>query len=59
MVFLFEYFLCVGTCPKNQFLCANGNCVPFVFTCNGEDDCGDESDEHMTSCDSGSLKLYL
>lgn len=42
-----------GTCPKKQFLCSNGNCIPFIFTCNGLDECGDRSDENITTCLSG------
>ena len=36
-------------CNTSQYQCANGRCVPEAWTCDGEDDCGDRSDE--TSCD--------
>nr|XP_055043780.1 complement factor I-like [Misgurnus anguillicaudatus] len=32
-----------GKCDK--FSCANGKCLPYGRTCNGVDDCGDNSDE--------------
>ena len=38
-----------GACSTHQFLCANEKCVPVSWTCDGEDDCGDNSDE-TTSC---------
>ena len=47
----------LGTCPRKQFLCSNGKCISKVFTCNGEDDCGDASDEKMANCDAGNLEL--
>ncbi|XP_043234344.1 uncharacterized protein LOC122387849 [Amphibalanus amphitrite] len=39
-------FMCRATaCLKGHFHCANGNCVNGAFKCDGEDDCGDMSDE--------------
>ena len=38
-----------GVCSTHEFLCANEQCVPLTWTCDGEDDCGDNSDE-TTSC---------
>ena len=32
-------------CPKEKFLCNNTKCLPSTFKCNGQDDCGDNSDE--------------
>ena len=34
-----------NTCNGNHFTCNNGLCVPHGWTCDGEDDCGDSSDE--------------
>uniref|UniRef100_A0A3B3XJB8 Uncharacterized protein n=1 Tax=Poecilia mexicana TaxID=48701 RepID=A0A3B3XJB8_9TELE len=33
------------TCALNEFTCASGRCISKNFVCNGEDDCGDGSDE--------------
>jgi len=32
-------------CKADQFSCSNGRCISHKFTCNGEDDCDDNSDE--------------
>lgn len=33
------------TCSVDYFQCANNNCVPKYWQCDGDDDCGDNSDE--------------
>ena len=33
------------TCKDNQFRCSNNLCIPRLFVCDRQDDCGDESDE--------------
>ena len=38
-----------GACSTHEFLCGNEQCVPLTWTCDGEDDCGDNSDE-TASC---------
>jgi len=35
----------VETCPSNLFTCANGECVLQAWTCDGDMDCEDGSDE--------------
>lgn len=32
-------------CADNEFTCRNGNCQPQNWLCDGDDDCGDQSDE--------------
>lgn len=33
------------TCATNEFTCASGRCISKNFVCNGEDECGDGTDE--------------
>ena len=34
------------TCnPDTQFTCTNGRCIPKLWKCDWDDDCGDRSDE--------------
>ena len=34
-----------SSCSAEQFTCGNGFCVPKLWRCDGENDCGDNSDE--------------
>ena len=47
---VFKCFLdenCTGeVCASHQFECASGHCIPFSWSCDGENDCGDSSDEN-------------
>ena len=36
-------------CPPNHYKCNNDACVPQVWVCDGDNDCGDNSDE-LASC---------
>jgi len=48
-------WLC-AVCRDDQFECQNtGHCIPAEFICDGEDQCGDMSDE--TNC--GELSCYF
>ncbi|XP_018027289.2 sushi, von Willebrand factor type A, EGF and pentraxin domain-containing protein 1, partial [Hyalella azteca] len=39
-------FMCkAGACPMGSSLCSNGKCVNNAFLCDGQNDCGDMSDE--------------
>ena len=39
-------FLCmIEACPAGTFHCSNGQCVNRKFLCDGQNDCGDSSDE--------------
>ena len=33
------------TCSSDEFTCANGRCTPMSWLCDGDNDCGDMSDE--------------
>lgn len=37
-------------CREDQFTCSDGQCIPQVWTCDGDIDCGDGSDETAASC---------
>lgn len=39
------------TCGVDEFRCKDsGRCIPARWKCDGEDDCGDESDEPKEEC---------
>ena len=42
-----------GTCPQNTFRCSNGKCIATLLTCDGDNNCGDGSDEMAPHCIQG------
>lgn len=46
---------CIRSCSNNQFQCTSGRCIPDHWACDGDNDCGDFSDENMT-CRGGSAR---
>lgn len=45
----------MGECSLRQFKCNNDKCVQLTWMCDGEDDCGDNSDETAKECTGMSL----
>jgi len=39
-----------GACSDVEFQCKNGDCIQSEWTCDSDDDCGDNSDETLPEC---------
>lgn len=37
-------------CEDAKYTCANGKCIPRLWACDGDDDCGDNTDEDAMFC---------
>jgi len=47
-----------SNCPDTHFSCKNKNCVTGDSLCNGNDDCGDGSDETI-GCNGKLIKQFI
>ena len=48
-----------GICPSNTFPCKNGKCISTLLECDGDDNCGDGSDENNRVCKLGISNLLV
>lgn len=44
------FLIAEKACGPEQFRCTSGNCIPLRWSCDGENDCSDESDEDPKRC---------
>ncbi|XP_072042802.1 uncharacterized protein [Amphiura filiformis] len=43
--------VCIVVCNEDEYMCANGSCIPEYWRCDQLNDCGDNSDEVGCVCD--------
>lgn len=56
-----ENRMCVAknlTCENNKFFCRNGKCISRMWACDGDDDCGDNSDEDEQYCSKCAVQMF-
>lgn len=51
---IIENVLFAGLCQTDEFSCSDHSCIPRSWLCDGDNDCGDSSDEHNCGANSGS-----
>ena len=44
---LFSFLLAMRECDSSEFQCSNRQCVHSTYQCDGDNDCGDMSDEQQ------------
>lgn len=50
-LFIYLFFTAAfRTCGSDEFTCRNAKCIRKIYHCDGEDDCGDGSDELAKDC---------
>ncbi len=54
-VTFFIFVADLPTCSPGHFTCRNQKCIDVEWVCDGDNDCGDDSDE----LDCGQLKTFL
>ena len=44
------FYVAARTCIPYEFQCNNSLCLPLLWRCDGDEDCGDHSDEDPDMC---------